>query len=77
MASHRYVRRSGIGTVFVALVLIAVGGYYLLRNTLGLELPELDSEAVVAGIAVLGGLVLLLRVWADRSGPGRPGSVGP
>jgi hypothetical protein len=72
VASHRYARRSGVGTVFVAVVLIAVGGYYLLRNTLGLDLPELDGETVVACIAVLGGAVLLLRVWGDRSAPREP-----
>jgi protein-S-isoprenylcysteine O-methyltransferase Ste14 len=67
MSEVRPGRRSGIGTVIVALVLIAVGGYYVLRNTLGLALPELESEAVVPVIAVLFGVALLFRFWQDRT----------
>jgi hypothetical protein len=52
-----------------ALVLIVLGTYYLLRNTLGIDLPQLEGEAVAAFIAVLGGIALLLRAWQERSEP--------
>ena len=41
VSHHRVARRSGVGTVVIALILIFVGGYYVLRNTLGIDLPEL------------------------------------
>lgn len=69
MTSHSYARRSSLGRVFVALVLIVLGTYYLLRNTLGFELPELEGEAVAAVLAVLGGLAILFRAWQERSEP--------
>lgn len=67
MTSQPRVRRSGVGTVLLAAVLIVVGGYYVLRNTLGIDLPQLDSDQVVPVIAVLVGLVLLYRAWQDRA----------
>ena len=69
MTSRSYARRSSVGRVFVALVLIVLGTYYLMRNTLGFELPELEGEAVAAFLAVLGGLAILLRAWQERSAP--------
>jgi hypothetical protein len=59
-------RRSGLGTLFIALVLLIVGGYYLLRNTLGFDLPELDSDVVVPVLAVIAGALLLYRYWGER-----------
>ncbi len=69
MLSRRDARRSGIGTVFVALVLIILGSYYLLRNTFGIDLPQPEQEAVVATIAVIGGVLLLYRAWRERDQP--------
>jgi len=63
----RPARRTGAGTIVFALVLIVIGGYYVLRNTLGIELPELNSDALVPVLAVLLGLVLLYRAWSERS----------
>ena len=66
-------RRSGIGTVAFALILLVFGGYYLLRNTFGIDLPQLESEQVVPALAVIIGIVLLVRVWRDNSTrPGTP-----
>ncbi len=65
--AQRIERRSGVGTVVVALILIVLGGYYLLKNALGIALPELDSEVVVPAIALIVGLALLYRVARDRS----------
>lgn len=66
MSGYRSARRTGVGTVVFAIVLVVIGGYYVLRNTLGLDLPELDSDQVVPIIAVVIGLALLYRAWTDR-----------
>jgi hypothetical protein len=68
MAGSGRGRRSGVGTVVVALILIVIGGYYVIRNTFGIDLPQLDSDQVVPVIAVVIGVALLYRVWADRAG---------
>jgi hypothetical protein len=68
MAGSGRGRRSGVGTVVVALILIVIGGYYVIRNTFGIDLPQLDSDQVVPMIAVVIGVALLYRVWADRAG---------
>jgi threonine/homoserine/homoserine lactone efflux protein len=72
MLTRQTRRRSGVGTVFVALVLIVLGSYYLLRNTFGVALPELEDDAVVAAIAVVGGVLLLYVAWRERSRTSQP-----
>ncbi len=67
MASQGTARRSGIVGVFAGVVLIVLGGYYLLRTTFGIDLPEVEAETVLAIIGVLGGIALLIRAWTDRS----------
>ncbi len=67
MINPRPARRAGAGTIVFAVVLIVIGGYYVLRNTLGIELPELSSDAVVPVIAVVLGVALLYRAWSERS----------
>lgn len=57
---RRNVRRNG-GAMILALILLGVGGYYLLRNTLGIDLGELDEDAVIPVVAVAFGLWLLYR----------------
>ena len=48
---RRSIRASG-GGLILAIILIGVGGYYFLRNTLGLDLGELDEDAVWPVIAI-------------------------
>jgi protein-S-isoprenylcysteine O-methyltransferase Ste14 len=64
--AQRLERRSGVGTVVVALVLIVVGGDYLLKSAFGSALPEPDSEVGIPAIAVIIGLALLYRAASDR-----------
>lgn len=58
---RRDVRRSGIGAVLVGGILIVIGGYYLLTNTLGVALGPINWDAiwplavVGLGIAVIVG----------------------
>jgi O-antigen ligase len=72
MITRHRARRTGAGTIAFGLILVFVGGYYVLRNTLGFNLPELDSDQVVPVIAVILGLVMLYRAWGDRTDEERP-----
>ena len=54
------------GLVFAA-VLILVGGYFLLRNTLGLTLPEVDWEKLWPILVIVLGVGALLRGWTGHS----------
>ena len=66
MSIQIYRRRNGVGTVAVAVFLIAIGGYYLVRNGFGIDLPELDAQIVVPFLAVLAGAVMLYNAWRDH-----------
>lgn len=68
MSESRVRRRSNVGAVVIALILVVVGGYYVLRNTLGMDLPELNSDQVVPVLAVIIGVAMLYRVWTDSPG---------
>lgn len=59
-------RRRGVGGFLIALLLIAVGVYYVLRNTLGFDLAELDGEAIWPILVVILGLAILERSWTER-----------
>ena len=74
MSVRQSSRRTGVGTIVIGLILVVLGGYYVLRNTLGIELPQLDSNQVLPVIAVVVGFALLYRAWSDRSASG-PGPV--
>lgn len=60
-------RRSGWGLLVIAILLLFVGGWYLLRNTFGLNLPELDSDAVWPVLLILLGVGMLLGFVSRRS----------
>jgi hypothetical protein len=62
-------RRLDGGALIFGALLLFVGGYYLLRNTLGLELPELDGEKVWPVLVLALGVALVLRGIASRSEP--------
>ena len=72
MSVQIYRRRNGVGTVAVAVFLIAIGGYYLVRNGFGVDLPELNADIVVPIIAVIAGAVLLYNAWRDRTSAHAP-----
>jgi len=62
-----------VGALIFGAILLLVGGYYLLVNTFGMDLPELDWDQIWP-IAIIGlGLAVLARAVASRSGSG-PGS---
>jgi hypothetical protein len=55
-------RVGGIGALLLAAVCITVGGYYLLRNTMGINLPELNGDAIWPILLIILGIGLLSRV---------------
>lgn len=57
---RRTVGRNG-GRMLFGLVLLVIGGYYFLRNTLGFDLGELDEEAIWPVIVVLFGAWIFFR----------------
>lgn len=60
-------RRDGAGIVF-GVILLLVGGYYLLDQTLGLAMPELNWDRIWPLFVILLGGVILYGAWA-RSRP--------
>ena len=61
-------RMVDIGALIFGAILLLVGGYYLLVNTFGITLPELDWDAIWP-IALIGlGLAVVARAVASRSG---------
>ena len=61
-------RRVDIGALIFGAILLLVGGYYLLVNTFGVTLPELDWDQIWP-IALIGlGLAVVARAIASRSG---------
>ena len=55
------------GGLILAVVLILGGGYFLLRNTLGLTLPEIDWDKVWPVLVIIVGVGALLRGWTGHS----------
>ena len=70
MITYRSARSGGIGAVLLALGLIALGGYYLLKNTFGFDLPELEAETVLPIVAIGLGIVILVNAWDRRRAAG-------
>jgi hypothetical protein len=59
------------GRFLFGVLLLFVGGYYFLRNTLGFDLGELDGEAVwPIVVVVIGVLVVARSVVAPTERPG-------
>ncbi len=64
-------RKVDVGALIFGAILLLVGGYYLLVNTFGITLPELDWDQIWP-IALIGlGLAVVLKAVASRSGSDR------
>jgi hypothetical protein len=60
-----------VGALIFGAILLFVGGYYLLVNTFGVALPDLDWDQIWP-IAVIGlGIVVVARAVQSRSGSDR------
>jgi hypothetical protein len=58
-----------LGRLLLGLLLLFVGGYYFLRNTLGFDLGELDGEALWPVVVIVFGALLLLRGFITPTEP--------
>jgi hypothetical protein len=65
-----------VGALLFGLIILGVGTYYLLVNTFGFALPELDWDAVWPLAVVALGLGILWGAWSHmgRSGQGPQGT---
>ncbi len=64
--TYRAARSGGLASVLFAIGLIALGTYYLLKNTFGLDLPDLDEHTILPIIAIGLGVIILVRAWERR-----------
>ena len=58
--------RIDTGTIVWGLVLVAVGGWFFLDRTLGLDLPEIDWGDVWPIVLIVMGIAVILRGLARR-----------
>jgi LiaI-LiaF-like transmembrane region len=58
-------RRLDVGAVIIGLVILAVGGYFLLENTFGLVLPDLNWDMIWPLFIIAIGVGIVWRAW-DR-----------
>ena len=63
-------RELNIGGLIFGAILLLVGVYYLLRNTLGFDIPELNWDIIWPIIVILLGIGIVYSVWRSRQGPG-------
>lgn len=63
--------RRDVGGIVFGLVVVLIGGYFVLRETLGLAIPELNWDQIWPLILVAIGVSI---VWGalERSHPRRP-----
>ena len=55
------------GGLIFAVILLLTGGYFLLRNTLGIAMPDIDWDALWPVLVILIGIGALLRGWTGHS----------
>jgi hypothetical protein len=69
-------RRLDIGAVMIGLIILGVGTYYLLVNTFGIVLPELDWDKIWPLAVIALGIGILWGTWSRMSPGGhRPHGV--
>jgi len=71
MLHRRHTRLDYGGLVFGA-ILLFVGGFYFLRNTLGFDLGELDWDLIWPALVLLLGVGVILGALTRRSGDEPP-----
>jgi hypothetical protein len=70
---HRRSGRFDLGAIVFGCILLFVGGYYVLRNTLGFNLAELEWESLWPILVVLLGVSVLVGAMTRRQGGEPPG----
>ena len=66
-----FLGRVEFGRLIFGLVVLFVGAYFLLRNTFGFSLPELDSDAIWPIFVIGLGFVILANGGRRRHGEPR------
>ncbi len=64
-------RRLDIGAVLIGLIILGIGTYYLLVNTFGVVLPELDGDKIWPLAVIALGIGVIWRAWTRMSPGGR------
>ena len=64
-----FVGRADIGRLIFGLVVLFVGVWFLLKNTLGLDLPELDGDMLWPILVIGLGLAILFNTSRRGSQP--------
>lgn len=59
-----------VGGVLIGLIILGVGVYYLLTNTLGLAIPELDWDRVWPLFIIALGVGIVSSNWMRRKDRG-------
>jgi uncharacterized integral membrane protein len=58
--------RLDLGALVFGVILLLVGGYYLLRNTFGIEIPELVGVMIWPVLIIVLGAAVLYRAMGRR-----------
>lgn len=56
-------RRFDPGAVIIGVIILAVGGYFLLRNTFGIVLPDINWDMVWPLAVIAIGIGIVWRAW--------------
>ena len=68
IADHRI----DLGALIFGAILVIVGAYYLLENTFGITMPEINWDQVWPIVVIALGCAVVLRALVSRSGTDRP-----
>jgi uncharacterized integral membrane protein len=60
------------GALVLGVILVLVGGYFLLENAFGIELPELNWDLIWPLALVALGIGIVVKALSSRSGPEKP-----
>ncbi len=63
--------RRDLGGILIGLIIVVVGGYFILRDTLGLQIPDIGWNQLWPLIIVAVGIAIVAGAW-NREGPRRP-----
>ena len=69
---HLVDRRIDVGALIFGAILLVVGVYYLLENTFGIKMPEINWDQVWPIFVIVLGASVVLRAVVSRRGPDRP-----
>lgn len=61
-----------VGALIFGAILLLVGGYYLLVNTFGIQLPELNWDQIWPIALIALGIAVVAKALQSRSGTEKP-----